>query len=98
MTRTIGVDIETPGVGPRIINGPSPRRRPWAGHPGLFIMEPDYSGIELYVMEIIRREQERATARRRPLQVFRPVLPPFWPSRPARDSKRPGALPASPSR
>lgn len=73
---------------------PSPRCKPWPGHPGLSIMETDYSGLELRMMEIIQRHLGIF----RPLQVFRPVLPPFWPTRPARDPKRPGASPSHPPR
>lgn len=98
MTRVIGVDFETSGAGPRLVVEapyvPSPRCKPWPGRPGLYIMEADFSGLELQMMELVRREE----ARRRPLQVYRPVLPPFWPIRPARDLKRPGAFPARPPR
>jgi len=66
---------------------PSPRCQPGPGHPGLYIMEPDFAGLELRMMEVVRREEERRRAEeaaRRPLVLYRPVLPPFWPSRPSR--------------
>lgn len=76
---------------------PSPRCKPWPGHPGLYIMEPDFSGLELRVMAILLQQEQRLAARR-PVEPYRPVLPLFWPSRPARDPKRPGVLSSDPSR
>lgn len=76
---------------------PSPSCKPWPSHPGLYIMETDLSGMEIRVMEILHREQQRRAARRA-LEVFRPVLPPFWPRRPAHDPNRPLAPLAPPTK
>ena len=63
---------------------PSPSCKPWPGHPGLYIMETDLSGLEIRVMEMMAR-RDRLSSSRRPVEAYRPVLPPFWPRRPARD-------------
>lgn len=101
MTRVIGIDVETPGSGPRLIVEapyvPSLRCKPWPGRPGLYIMEPDFSTLELRVMARLLQEEKRHAARQ-PMKPFRPVLPPFWPSRPARDPKRPIPLSYDPPR